>query len=228
MLICFVGIDGSGKTVQANRLNERLRAEGINSRYTWCRYSPRIMMPFIWVAKALLRRGRGSNGEQSEYRQFIASKRKFLRNPLFRAAWLNLSLLEYLAQVTFKVRPPLILGGTLICDRYLYDDIADLAVGFGRSGEGVIELMRHPLVRVFPVPDRVFFLDVPAGIAIKRKDDPNVMGEEYLRDREEIYGLLSEKLGFTRIDGTLGIDEIAEAVASEALKTMHSKTEAET
>jgi dTMP kinase len=227
MLICFVGIDGSGKTVQAKRLNERLRAEGINSRYTWCRYSPRIMMPFIRAAKAFLRRNK-SGVRQSEYREFTSSKRKFLRNPLFGAAWLNLSLLEYLAQVTFKVRPPLILGGTLICDRYLYDDIADLAVGFGRSGEGVIELMRHPLVRVFPVPDRVFFLDVPAGIAIKRKDDPNVMGEEYLRDREEIYGLLSEKLGFTRIDGTLGIDEIAQAVASVALKTMHSKTEAET
>lgn len=216
MFLCFVGIDGSGKTLQAQRLMENLNARGVPSVYTWCRYSPRLLMPLIKLAK---KRIRGKKGD-SEYHRLTSSKKGMLSRPPLGWIWLNVSLLEYLMQVTFTMRLRPMGGKVLVCDRYIYDALADLAINLNRSEDGIVKLARHPLIRLFPKPDCVYFLDVPPEVAFRRKDDPNVMGEQYLVDRAEVYSYLSEKLGFTRIDGTKSIEEIAETVLNDAVGRM--------
>lgn len=214
MFICFVGIDGSGKTLQAEKLAGALAERGIPCAYTWCRYSPRLLEPLNKLAKRLIRRRRGG----SEYSGFTSSKRGILRKPIIGWAWLNLSLLDYLMQVRSCFRGILESGKVLICDRFVYDMLADLAINFGRSGEGVAELARHPLIRRFPKLDRVFFLDVPPDVAWARKKDPNVADKQYLVDRADAYSTLSDSLGFTRIDGTRSIEEIAEEVLRQTIE----------
>ena len=213
MFICFVGIDGSGKTLQAERLVSALRDRGILCDYTWCRYSPRLLDPLNKLAKKLIRRKKGG----SEYTAFTSSKKGILRKPIIGPVWLSLSLLDYLMQVRSCFRG--LLGGVkvLICDRFIYDMLADLAINFDRRGEGIIKLARHPLVRLFPKPDAVFFLDVPPGVAWDRKKDPNVMDEQYLVDRAEAYATLSKGLGFIRVDGTRTVEEIAADVLTRVL-----------
>ena len=213
MFLCFVGIDGSGKTLQAERLTESLNARGIPSVYTWCRYSPRLLMPLIKLAK---RRIRGKK-DSSDYAGFTSSKKGILSRPPLGWIWLNVSLLEYLIQVTFTMRLRPMGGKALVCDRYIYDALADLAINLDRSGDGILKLARHPLIRLFPKPDCVYFLDVPPAVAFRRKDDPNVMAEEYLVDRAKVYSFLSDKLGFIRIDGTRSIEEIAKTVLNDAV-----------
>ena len=192
--------------MQAQRLVENLNARGMPSFYTWCRYSPRLLMPLIKLAKKLIRRNKGG----SEYAGFTSSKKGILAKPGLGWIWLNFSLLEYLVQVTWTLRSRR--GRVLVCDRYIYDMIADVAISLGRSGAEVLELVRHPFIRLFPKPDEVFFLDVPPAVAYARKKDPNVMGEQYLVDRAEIYSLLSDGLGFARIDGTKSVEEIADTI----------------
>lgn len=214
MFICFVGIDGSGKTVQAEKLVERLKDRGISCAYMWCRYSPRLLMPLIWVARKLIRRSKGG----SEYSRFTSAKRGVLRRPLLGWLWLNISLLEYLVQVTFTARVKLRRRRNLICDRYVHDMLADMAINLDRSGSSMLALARHPMVRLFPIPDRVFFLDVSPDVAFARKSDPNVMGKQYLEDRAEIYDRMSRTFGFLRIDGAKSIEEIADIVLDESLR----------
>lgn len=221
-LICFVGIDGSGKTLQAQKLAASLNEHGIPCAYTWCRYSPRLMMPLIWLAKKLIRREKGG----SEYSSFISGKQGMLSKPLLGWIWLNVGLFEYLIQATVKVRRRLWGSRVLISDRYIYDAVADLAISFGRSGVGVTELARHPLFRWFPQPDKVYFLDVPAEVCWARKQDPNVMAKQYLVDREQIYSHLCDSLGFTRVDGDRPIEEIAADVLKQTLEHIE-KTESE-
>ena len=192
--------------MQAQRLVENLNARGMPSFYTWCRYSPRLLMPLIKLAKKLIRRNKGG----SEYAGFTSSKKGILAKPGLGWIWLNFSLLEYLVQVTWTLRSRR--GRVLVCDRYIYDMIADVAISLGRSGAEVLELVCHPFIRLFPKPDEVFFLDVPPAVAYARKNDPNVMGEQYLVDRAEIYSLLSDGLGFARIDGTKSVEEIADTI----------------
>jgi len=214
MFICFVGIDGSGKTVQAERLAKRLEESGMPCAYTWCRYSPRLLMPVIWIVRKLIRRRKGG----SEYTGFTTSKRGILRKPGLGWLWLNVGLLEYLVQVTLTVRTRLRGGRNLVCDRYIYDMFADMAISLDRSEDKLLELARHPLIRLFPIPDKVFFIDVPPDIAFARKSDPNVMGRQYLADRASIYSYLSDELGFTRVDGTKSIEEIADIILGEAIQ----------
>ena len=206
--ICFVGIDGSGKTLQAERLTNRLNQKGDPSAYVWCRYSPRLLMPLIWLAKKLM----SGRKRKLEYEQFTSAKRGISRKPLIGWLWLNLSMFEYLMQVawTFKTR----VSGKrrTICDRYIYDMIADMAINMGLRGAQIMRLVRHPLMRFFPKPDLVFFLDVPPDVAFARKNDPNVMSKQYLVDRAEIYAFLSDQLNFTRIDGTKTIEEISDTI----------------
>jgi len=218
MLICFVGIDGSGKTVQAERLVQSLKARGIPCAYTWCRYSPRLMLPFIWGGKLFIRRKKGT----SEYGGFTSAKRGLFRKPIVGWLWYTACLIEYLAQISWKLRFGLRGGRTLVCDRYIYDLIADKAISLDCIGDGAAVLACHPLIRLFPAPDKVFFLDIPPALASERKNDPSVMGEQYLADRVKTYSYLTDALGFTRIDGTKGIDEIADLVLRETIKSIES------
>jgi thymidylate kinase len=211
MLICFVGIDGSGKTLQAERLAEALAARGISCAYVWCRYGRKLLLPLILLIRRRFHRKTG------DYDGFTSSKKGILSKPLLGWIWLNVSILEYLLQVTSAIRIRLIGGKTLICDRYIYDALADLAISLDCRDDGILKIARHPLIRLFPKPARVYFLDVPPAVAFRRKNDPNVMAEEYLVDRARVYSFLSDELGFMRIDGTKSIEEIAEFVLSDAV-----------
>lgn len=219
MFICFVGIDGSGKTLQAEMLVKRLRADGVPCEYAWCRYSPKLLLPLVRFGKMLIRRKKGG----SEYSGFTSSKQGMLKKPVLGPLWLNASLLEYRAQVNRTIGSILRRGENLICDRYFYDMLADLSISLDKMGDGVLDLARHPLIVGLPLPDRVFFLDVPAEVAFSRKDDPNVMGKQYLVDRADIYSRLSDGMGFTRIDGTMSIEEIADYVYDETIALINGR-----
>ncbi len=214
MFICFTGIDGSGKTLQAERLVENLKARGIPCTYTWCRYAPHVLRLLNQLAKLLIGRRKGG----SEYAGYTSSKKGIFRKPVIGWIWLNISLLEYLMQAGSCIKKLRRGGATLVCDRYLYDMIADVAVNFDHQDDELLRLMRHPLVRRFPKPDIVFLLDVPPDVAWARKMDPVLKGQQYVEDRAKVYSILCDNLGFARIDGTRTIEEIADTVLEHCAK----------
>lgn len=209
--ICFIGIDGSGKTLQAKRLESNLREQGIDCTYRWFRYSTRVLKPLMRLIKCVTRKSKGDSGK----REFASSKKRMMKNPLLSWIWRNLSAIEYLVQATIVIRPLFRKSRVVVCDRYMYDMVTDLAINLGRTGDDVVDLLRHPALKLLPVPDKVFFLDVPPDIAYSRKQDPDVISEDYLITRADIYSHISDKLGFVRIDGTKSIEEIAEIVLTE-------------
>jgi len=58
ILICFTGIDGSGKTTLAKMLVEGMKKEGIKSKYVYNRSKPFVTKPIMDVGKILLFRGK--------------------------------------------------------------------------------------------------------------------------------------------------------------------------
>lgn len=216
MFICFVGIDGSGKTLQAERLRDRLAGAGYDCEYVWCRYSPRMLRPLVKAAKRMFS-GR-KNG--SEYREFTAAKKGAFKNPALRWFWLNLGFYEYSKQVRKAITSRLKKGGVLVCDRYIHDFLADMAINLDLEGGGIAALLDRPAVKRFPAPDAVFFLDVSPETAFARKDDPNVMGKEYLEERAGMYDWMSSRMGFIRIDGERSVDEISDEVFESAVKLL--------
>jgi dTMP kinase len=58
----------------------------------------------------------------------------------------------------------------------------------------------------FPVPDMVFWVDVPVDLAYGRKNDiPSI---EYLVERKMLYEKLVKRFNFVRLDGSLPIEKI--------------------
>jgi len=206
-LVCFIGIDGSGKTTQAKALVRALGEHGIKSKYVWNRFQPRMMMPFILIGKALFFRGKDVLGN---YAQYSNSKKGLFQNPIIAILYQYLLLLDYIIQTLIQVRLPLSRGKSLVCDRYVHDIVADLAVDFSYSSEAIRKRLNRILL-ILPKPDLVFLIDVPEEIAYQRKDD--VPSIELLKQRRKAY--LDMAKGVIMVDGGRSAAEVENSIRAE-------------
>jgi dTMP kinase len=213
-MIQFLGIDGSGKTTQAKRLVETLERERIDCVYAWCRREPVVTKLPARLFKRFVLRER-ERTESTRYVEVRDNRRRVFSNPLLRAAWQWTSMAEYLAVFMLRSYPALRRHGWAVCDRYVGDAIVDLALSSPAGFEAELDsFLRSSLVRAFPRPDLVIFLDVDAELAAARKDDGTSVA--YLADRVPAYRALAAKLGAVHIDGSLSENEVAARVATAA------------
>lgn len=218
MIICITGIDGSGKTLQAQRLVAQLRAAGHPAAYAWTGGRAYLTRPLIWAAKRLLRAprvargggGQGEGGSGTAYGAYLASTRRVLGRPWLRAIWRHISLLEHSAEILAVTMPHLLRGRIVVCDRYIYDSLVGIAV---LAGEGPAELRaamgaarRYPV----PRPELWVLIDLPAAVAFARRGD--VVDVAFLERRAPLYRALAEALGARVVDGAGAPEAIAAAI----------------
>ena len=194
-LICFIGMDGTGKTTQAKRLVNALEARGIKCKYVWNTYQPFITKPFLLMGKALFFRGKDAFKDYAEY---SSTKTKVFRTPILSRVYEYLSLFDYLCQSLVTVRLPRMFGSNIICDRYVQDVAVNLAAELGYSDEK----LRSRLGKLrgwLPKPDLTFLMDVPEETGFQRKDDtPSI---EHLRSLRGIYLSIGKGCGAVMLDG---------------------------
>ena len=199
-LICFTGIDGSGKTTQAKALAATLSENGVNSKYVWNMFQPFITKPFIVIARALLFRGKTEH-----YREYSNAKGKIFKNSLVATVYKFLLLFDYFLQMLLDVKIPLMLGKCVVCDRYIYDTMVNLAVELNRPVEAMNSALQK-ILHLAPRPDLTFLIDVPEEIAYQRKD--NIPSIDFLVDRRQIYLNLGRRYGMVLLDGSKSIAEL--------------------
>jgi dTMP kinase len=195
-LICFVGIDGSGKTTQAKRLIELMQKQGIRSEYIWNKFEPRLVAPFMKITKMLFFQ---KNDFFENYAEHTRTKRRLLANPVVSAVYQYLWLIDYLSQIFLKTRILLMRGKSVVCDRYIYDPVVDIAVDLNHSEEKTTRILRK-ILPLFAKPDVIFLIDLPEEIAYQRKDD--IPSTDYLKERREIYLNIGKECGMTLLDGS--------------------------
>jgi dTMP kinase len=158
MLITCSGIDGAGKTRHARALVNALERCDIRASYVWSRTgSSRFTDAAIRIGKGLLRRPPSAPGSSQDER--ANGRRQVLRNPLARLVWISLVTVDLLWQYTRHVRLPLLVGRVVVCDRYVYDAIADMAGVTGQDHS----IFYAILTALSPCPDKIEkrYLDVP-------------------------------------------------------------------
>jgi len=213
-LVYLAGLDGSGKSTQAEAFVLAHRDDPALWSYRWARWEPAITGPLMALARRILGRGSGRGSRRPEddegYAEFTQGKQRVFRRSWLRGLWATLVFLEYLPQAWWRLGPALFSGRRVLCDRYLPDLWVDLAVNFGEGSEGVARLSRHPLCRLFPRMERMIYLDVDPEVGFRRKSDGTPLA--YLKERRPLYLGLAERIPFSRIDANGSIEEVSEAL----------------
>jgi thymidylate kinase len=203
-MLVLSGLDGTGKSTQAQLLAERMRREGLNAVTVWSRWEPNVTAPFIKLAKRSLQTT--ERVFESDYSDFTDAKRRAMRSSWKRGLWQFMVWSEYAMQIRHRVRPALRRDTGVICDRYVYDTMIDIAINFSLSPDELETLFDHPLLALFPKPATVVFLDIDPLAGSTRKDDGTPA--EYLADRRAYYLEMARFLGAPVIDAGRGIDEV--------------------
>lgn len=213
MLICFNGVDGSGKTFQAQRLVDRLNAEGYPAVSVWGGGQAALLMPIIRLGKLLMKGprkhqlGKSADAEvRTQYRDYVASTQKMMRRRWLRDLWLHAYLADHMLEIWRTMLPQLLRKRIVVCDRYIYDSLIRVAVMSGIGQNELPALLHLPGSYPVPKPAKWFFLDVPAEVAFQRKDD--ILDIEFLERRVPMYQVAAQELNMHVIDGSAGVDEI--------------------
>lgn len=193
-LIIFTGIDGSGKTTLTMSLIERLKKEGINATYLWW-FSAENSLLRRTLRSIAPRKTGSNNGKLPGF------------SPL-RTLYQYIVFLDYQRQAILSVWFPLILGRNVICDRYVHDVVLSFAMEFGYPETRTRKIMGL-LLKLSPRPDVSFFVDIPSGIAITRKNDI-ISLEHHMRLNSTYRHFLRDKMIF--LDGTKNIEELNDTV----------------
>ncbi|AWB26399.1 dTMP kinase [Halococcoides cellulosivorans] len=198
-LICFSGIDGSGKTTQAERLVAEFEAAGVDATHVWARWRPFLSYPFMGVLYVTL------GWRRKDYH----------RSAVLRRIWGYFLLIDHLLFFARYIYPHLRSGRVVCIDRYVLDQCVELHYD-GLYRERPATLIDSWL----PTPDVTFLMDVPAEVAADRKDDTGEMLDrlhidadpiDYLRDRRELFQECANEQ--TRvIDTTRPIDQTHERI----------------
>lgn len=144
MLITFEGIDGSGKSTQAQLLVERLEEEG---------------------HKALLVRDPGGTVLSERIRELLlGTEDEGLRIDVIAEVLLFSAARAQLVEE--RIRPALEEGRIVVCDRFYDSTTAYQAAGRDVDPEWVKTLSLH--ITGGLVPARTFLVDLPARVAFKR------------------------------------------------------------
>ena len=213
ILICVSGIDGSGKTTLARRLISLLKKHDTPTVYAWGSHEQFVSRPLVALAQTFFLSREKRNKDYGEYEKSIG---KTLGNSVLSALYRGLVLIEYYAQMSWKVRLPLLLGKNVVTDRYVYDFAINLSIQLGSSEEQLEDSIRR-LFSFLPKPDVVFLADVPAEIAFQRKKDIPVL--DYVAKRRTIYLKLAEQFGFRIVDASRTVDELSDLMLNSVLLT---------
>jgi dTMP kinase len=189
VFLTFEGVDGSGKTTQANLLVEALRADGRD-------------------VVATREPGGTQLGEEV---------RKLLLEGVEMTPWAETTLFAAArAELADRVIAPAVKAGKdVVCDRYLDSSLAYQGIARGLGLERVLEL--NLVVTAELLPDRTFLVLVDPEVAFQRtkaSDRIEREGKEFHRAVDEAYRSLAEMFPdrIIPIDGNRNADVVAEEI----------------
>lgn len=201
-LIVFTGLDGSGKSTLSRYLIETLNDHGIKSEYLWW-YSAENS-----ILRRTIRFCYGNNKTGNK----VHKNEKLPGSSIIQSLYRFVVLLDYQRHTLMNVWLPLMRGRHIVCDRYVYDIVASFSLEFHYPSGKAKRLLRV-INKLSPKPDVVFFVDVPAEVAVMRKDD--IQSKKQHEKLRTIYHELVENT-MIHLDGTRGLGDLKEVVWENA------------
>jgi len=189
VFVTFEGVDGSGKTTQAERLAESLRAEG---------------------REVVATREPGGTPLGEEVRRLLLEGVEM--SPWAEAALFAAARAELVDRV---IAPALEAGWDVVCDRYVDSSLAYQGIARGLGVGPVLELNLHAIQG--RMPDSTVLVLVDPEIAAQRSKQTDRIereGSDFQRKVDEAYRALATMFPdrITTVDGNRPPDQIADEI----------------
>lgn len=170
--ICFLGVDGSGKSTLVKKVSDELLSRGTDAHTYYFGWQP--FLPMTRLLSRLFRRRKYHITED------FNKSNKF---SILKECTLVYFFIEYIARYV-SVRLNNLSASFIIFDRYFYDIYAH----YSYAERSVLFPL---LLWLFPRPQYIYFLDVPVDIAHRRKPE---MNPETIEAHHNRYLALAQKL----------------------------------
>jgi len=189
VFVTFEGVDGSGKTTQAERLADSLRAEG---------------------REVVSTREPGGTPLGEEVRRLLLEGVEM--SPWAEAALFAAARAELVDRV---IAPALEAGWDVVCDRYVDSSLAYQGIARGLGVGPVLELNLHAIQG--RMPDRTVLVLVDPEVAARRSKQTDRIereGSDFQRKVDEAYRALATMFPdrITTVDGNRPPDQIADEI----------------
>lgn len=206
LFIYITGCDGTGKTTQSYLLIDHLQARGIKTSHLWLRFPFFFNLPLLAYARW---RGYSWYEETESVRHgYWDFRDSWTMNNIF--PW-TLFLDAIIASI-WKVYFPLLLGKTIVCERFVLDMLVDLSVATGYKDIHK-RLPGRLYTYLLPKDTSIIILDLDVEIIQARRSDLRV--DHRLEDRLESYRQISEDLHLPIFSSSLPILELNRAIWNE-------------
>jgi thymidylate kinase len=217
VVVAFSGLDGAGKSSQAQRLRGALAARGVESAVHWLPLGHSGLQR--WLRSAAVRiassaRTRADSRTPAAAAPFAGTRQGRAireRSGLVTHAWTGVVAVIYAVTYRIAVARHARRGRILIFDRYTVDAAAQLRYFQGSRRDFRFQLWI--LRALAPPPARAYLLDVDPSIALARKAEQ--YGLEQLSVQAELLRAEAERFGATRLDGDRDPDELADQILNE-------------
>jgi dTMP kinase len=217
VLICFIGIDGSGKSTLSKNLIERMSKRHIKFEYTWCKFESSFFKLLISLKNKYFIRDKDW---KENYTKSRTVKKKLFHSPYLRLAYEWFILIDYRFQILRKITIPRLFGRNFVSDRYIYDTVVDLAFDLNYTEEEVKKKVNH-LLFLSPKPDIIYFVDVPESVAFSRKND--VPSINFLSEKKKVYKQILKYIDVIILDGTSNLNDLNFIIDQHLAKSLISK-----
>jgi thymidylate kinase len=199
-VVAFSGLDGAGKSSQAEALVETLGRLGIDAEAVWSPLGGHPLQALVGRgARLVLRRAApapGAAGSMSDPGR---------RPSAGRTAWAAFgAVLNAVSQRAAVLRRP---GRVVVLDRQALDTIVRMRFLYGTGAA------RRLVIALAPRPRFAYFLDIRAETSLARKDDIWELAD--LQRHADLYGEELPRLGVRRLDGEAPREQLCAAVARE-------------
>jgi thymidylate kinase len=209
-VIAFSGLDGSGKSSQTAAAREALIRLGREAEVVWL---PITANPSVWrvsaIARRVVRRFRWAPGVRGLDRK-VAGGQSFLAAPgeTRRPGFLTRLCVTYIAAVNGLAHRRLARSADVVVfDRYVLDSVVRMRYLWASRFGLAARLIRW----LSPTPALSILLDVPAEVALGRKQDQWDLDQ--LRRQRALYLEEAARLGVVVLDGTEEKEQLCAKIA---------------
>ena len=206
--VCFIGLDGSGKSTSVDYAFDTLKKRGIKVKKVRAAYVIKFMSFFIRIGKKLVLK-KDSDPYGGDYKSYLESMRKQSEKKGIYKIFTMLTTFEFKCQIFFCITMNKLFGNNLLVDRYIYDNAVTYAANLGKDTQFLKDTIENKWKRA-PKPDLIVYIKTPVDVCLSRKDD--IPDPLYLQIREPLYDEIASLYNAKIIRGDIEKEEMLRQV----------------